>query len=114
MKGKVVPDVKRKTLRQIIVSSDELGSYQTLTEKGYQHGRVLHSADEFVSGIHHVNGVEGFWSHLKRGIRSTHASVSPQHLQKYVDEFSYRYNHRHEPADMFRRMLAQVSKPTSS
>jgi hypothetical protein len=66
-----------------------------------------------VNGIHHTNRIEGFWSHLKRGISSTHVSVSRKHLQRYVDEFAFRYNNRHEPAEMFRWMLAQVSKGTS-
>ncbi len=58
----------------------------------------------------HVNTIEGFWSHLKRGIKSTHASVSRQHLQKYVDEFAFRYNNREAPAQMFHRLLKQVSR----
>ena len=120
IKGQVVPNVKRVTLRPIIsenvaqgaiVSSDELRTYRKLSEQGYLHGMVNHSAEQYVNGIHHVNGVEGFWSHLKRGISSTHVSVSGKHLQKYVEEFAYRYNNRKAPADMFARMLAQISNP---
>ena len=123
IKARIVPDVKRATLRPIItdnvklgsvISTDELNSYRNLPEIGYKHGACNHSAEQYVIGIHHTNGLEGFWSHLKRGIVSTHASVSPQHLQKYVDEFAYRFNHRHEPALMFNRVLAQISKPTTS
>lgn len=124
IKARIVPDVKRTTLRPIIgdnvktgsvISTDELNSYRNLPEMGYKHGTCNHSAEQYVIGIHHTNGLEGFWSHLKRGIVSTHASVSPQHLQKYVDEFSYRYNHRHEPVYMFNKLLAQIStiEPTS-
>lgn len=54
------------------------------------------------------NTIEGFWSHLKRGIRSTHVSVSKRRLQKYVNEFCFRYNNRTTPAQMFHRMLAQI------
>jgi len=119
IKARIVPDVKRKTLRPLIaanveagsvISSDEFISYKKLAEMGYTHGVCNHAAEQYVVGIYHVNGVEGFRSHLKRGIVSTHASVSPQHLRKYVDEFSYRYNHRHEPAEMFKRMLSQITK----
>ncbi|MGI8738530.1 MAG: IS1595 family transposase [Gammaproteobacteria bacterium] len=118
VKAKVVPNIKRKTLSPIIVetvaqgstiSTDELSTYSALGQSGYEHGTVHHGLKIYVDGIYHVNGIEGFWSHLKRGIRSTHASVSPQHLQKYVDEFSFRYNNRQAPADMFKRMLAQIS-----
>ncbi len=45
------------------------------------------------------------------GIKSTHAAVSKKHVQKYVDKFVVRYNNRHEPAEMFNRVLKQISKP---
>jgi transposase-like protein len=122
-RGRVVPDVKRATLEPIIVqnidagsviSTDEMPSYKRLKKAGFNHGRVNHHVGEYVRGIHHTNGVEGFWSHLKRGIRSTHASVSPKHLQKYVDEFGYRFNHRHDPEQMFSTLLSQISNFTAS
>jgi transposase len=115
IKALVVPDVRRETLEPIIeahvlsgtvISTDELSSYKELPRLGYTHGTVEHGAKEYVRGIHHVNGVEGFWSHLKRSIRSTHIHVSPQHLQKYVDEFGFRYNQRHNPAAMFSSLIS--------
>jgi transposase len=118
-KGHVVPDNKKPTLLPHIfqdvapgttISTDTLAAYKKLSQHGYTHGAVRHEIDEWVSGVYGTNRIEGFWSHLKNGIRSTHIHVSPQHLQKYVNEFAYRYNNRHEPADMFRRMLAQISK----
>jgi transposase-like protein len=121
IKTKIVPNVKRATLRPIVaenvapgstISTDELSSYRILATWGYLHGTVDHGDDEWVKGIHHTNSIEGFWSHLKRGIRSTHASVSPKHLQKYVDEFAFRFNNRDEPAQMFQRLLYQLSNPT--
>lgn len=122
VRSKVVPNAQRGTLRPIIrenvapgttVSSDEFHPYRILKAHGYIHGTVGHRKGEYVKGIHHTNSIEGFWSHLKRGIQSTHASVSRKHLQKYVDEFSFRYNNRHAASEMFARMLAQISKPTS-
>ena len=119
IKAQVVPNVKRETLAPIIqanvklgstISSDELGTYQRLTRMGFNHGTVAHGKKQYVDGIHHVNGVEGFWSHLKKGIRSTHVSVSGKHLQKYVGEFAFRYDNRGEPAKMFNRILLQLSK----
>jgi transposase-like protein len=118
IKTQVVPDVKRMTLRPVIqkhvaqgatISTDELSSYRTLSEWGYKHGTVDHGDDQWVDGIHHVNSVEGFWSHLKRGIVSTHASVSRKHLNKYVQEFSFRYNNRQDPAGMFETLLSHIS-----
>lgn len=70
--------------------------------------------EEWVRGNCHTNSIEGFWSHLKRGISSTHVSVSGKHLQKYVGEFVFRYNNRQAPSEMFQRMLAQISRPVSA
>lgn len=118
-KGHVVADSKKATLvphvvkdvqRNTIVSTDTLRSYANLASYGFIHGTVNHGEEQWKNGIHCTNRIEGFWSHLKRGISSTHVSVSKQHLQKYVDEFAFRYNNRKEPADMFARMLAQVSQ----
>lgn len=53
--------------------------------------------------------MEGFWSPLKRGIRITHVSMGKHHLQKYVNEFAFRFNNRDNAADIFRRLVAQVS-----
>lgn len=123
VKATIVPNVQRATLLPIvqatvksgsIVSTDELSSYRTLAQYGYTHGTVDHGDGEYVSGIFHTNSIEGFWSHLKRGIRSTHAAVSPKYLARYVNEFAFRYNNRKTPAEMFNRMLKQVSNPISS
>jgi len=119
-KGQVVPDNKRVNLLPVVLKNiaygataitDELASYKKLPKLGYKHEFIRHGLKEYVRGDIHTNRIEGFWSHLKRGISSTHVSVSRKHLQKYVNEFAFRYNNRHAPADMFARMLAQVSNP---
>lgn len=121
LRSGVVSNERRETLLPIIqaniakgttVSTDQHGTYKPLKKLGYKHGRVNHNIDEWVRGIHHTNSIEGFWSHLKRGIKSTHAAVSPKHLNKYVAEFSFRYNNRKEPGAMFQIMLGQISKPS--
>jgi hypothetical protein len=77
-----------------VVASDEHGAYNLL-HKHYFHETVKHSADEYVNDNgFHTNSIEGFWSLLKRGIVGTFHLVSPQHLQSYCDEFSFRYNNR--------------------
>lgn len=117
IKAKVVPNVSRNTMESFIesnvvsgstVSTDELASYKKIANLGYAHGTVQHGRDEYVNGIHHVNGVEGFWKHLKSAIRSTHVHVSGKHLQKYVGEFSYRYNMRRDPSGMFTNLMASL------
>jgi transposase-like protein len=120
LRSQVVPSERHEVLMPIIVNSvtpgttvstDRSRSYLRLKRHGYKHDRVNHDIGEYVRGDVHTNTIEGFWSHLKRGIKSTHASVSKKHIQKYVDEFVFRYNNRDEPAEMFNRVLKQISKP---
>ena len=106
----LIPQVMDNVAPGTLVSTDEWRPYKHLNGLGYTQVRVNHSAGEYVRGIHHTNTLEGFWSHLKRGIRSTHVAVSKQHLQKYVDEFAFRFNNRDKPAEMFQRLVKQVSR----
>ena len=114
-----VPNVRKKTLRAVVneniakpsaISTDELASYNLLKGDGYVHGRVTHSAGNYVSGPFHVNSIEGFWSRLKASIRGTHVHVSGKHLPKYAAEFEFRYNHRGEPEAMFDRLFDSVAR----
>lgn len=111
---RVVANVRHVTLEAVIldkiktgsrISTDELASYAKLYRHGYRHGTVNHSADQWVKGVIHVNGIEGFWSQLKRSIRGTHVHVSARHLGKYLGEFEFRYNLRKAPHLMFPRLM---------
>jgi transposase-like protein len=121
--AKVTSDTKRKTVMPIIKEHVEIGTrmmtdeylpYRSLPKEGYIHETVEHSAKEFVKYTDkepiHVNSMEGFWSQLKRSINGTHHAVSPKHLQHYVDEFSWKYNHRAFP--VFELLMAKVAKPS--
>jgi transposase-like protein len=75
VKGHVVSNVKRRTLEPLeranvkegsTVSTDELRTYKDLVRFGYEYDKVEHGTGEYVSGIHYVNSLEGFWSQLKR------------------------------------------------
>lgn len=119
--GKVVPNVKMATLQPLINSSaeknstimtDELRSYSRVKVNGYNHETVKHGIGEYVRGNVHTNGIEGFWSQLKRSISGTHHAVSPKYLQSYVDEFVYRYNRRLVP--LFPLMFQEVAKRSES
>jgi hypothetical protein len=79
------------------VFTDELVAYWGLEEK-YVHGIINH-AEEYVRGNVHTNGMENFWSLLKRGLNGTYVSVEPFHLFRYIDEQAFRYNHRIEMTD---------------
>ena len=76
--------------------------------KQYEHIPVKHNKNYITYGTNHTNSVEGFFSHLKRTIAGTHIHVSAKHLQKYVDECSFRYTHRAEGQLMFNTILSQV------
>ena len=57
----------------------------------------------------HTNTIEGFWSLSKNGIRGTYHAVSDKYLQHYLDEYSFRYNHRNDESPMFLTMLQKVA-----
>lgn len=76
------------------VFTDESRFYDPLTRMGFRHGRVHHAVEVYVSGDAHTNTIEGFWSLVKRGISGVYHNVSAKHLQSYLDEYSWRYNHR--------------------
>lgn len=75
------------------VYTDALMSYMGLEHKGYEH-KVIDHAERYVDGRVHTNGLENFWSLLKRGLKGTYVSVEPFHLFRYLDEQSWRYNNR--------------------
>lgn len=71
-----------------VVYTDEAGGYQGLT--AYRHESVRHAAREYVRGVAHTNGIESFWSLLKRAYVGVYHHLSPKHLQRYVNEFAGR------------------------
>lgn len=96
----VVPSTKKKALHAEVrkhveagsaLYTDALKSYEGLND--FEHGVVDHAV-RYVDGRIHTNGLENFWSLLKRGISGTYVSVEPFHLFRYLDEQAYRYNNR--------------------
>jgi len=112
---KVVSDIKRHSLHSEIresvqvgsdVYTDALRSYETLdADADYAH-RVIDHAEAYVRGHIHTNGMENFWSLLKRGLKGTYISVEPFHLFRYLDEQAFRYNNRKDKKDADRFSLA--------
>lgn len=116
--AKVVPDVKRHTLvpfmahnvnRDATLFTDEFPSYDHMTRIGYKHLRIEHHLKVYARGNVHTNSIEGFWSLVKRGIGGVYHSVSPQYLQSYINEYSFRYNHRNDEKAMFKTVLSQIA-----
>lgn len=106
----LIPFVQEKVLPKSVVYTDEWPSYDSLPSKGYEHKRVHHAQKIYVIGDAHTNSIEGFWSLVKNGIRGVYHSVSSKYLQTYFDEYSFRYNRRHDITPMFRSFLTQVEK----
>jgi|SRR3989344_254043 len=85
--------------------SDDNRIYRKTKRLGMFHESVNHSKGEFGRGDVYTNTIEGFWSQMKRSIDGTYHAVSAKHLQKYVDEFAYRYSHRSSAQPIFLQML---------
>jgi len=101
VKAMVIPNRKKAAIQGAVkeyvqagsaLYTDFLLSYQGLAGE-YAH-RVVDHAVEYVHGRVHTNGMENFWSPLKRGISGTYVSVEPFHLFRYLDEQSFRFNNR--------------------
>lgn len=86
--------------------TDALHSYDGLAVD-YAHGVVDHAA-RYVDGNVHTNGLENYWSLLKRSLSGTYVSVEPFHLHRYLDEHSFRYNNRKDMDDCQRFILAMT------
>lgn len=99
--AKVIPDRKRRTLagevRKNVVAGTELmtDSFTSYSDLGrdFVHGVIDH-AEKYVEGHVHTNGIENFWTLLKRSIKGTYVSVEPFHLFRYLDEQAFRFNSR--------------------
>lgn len=101
IRATVVPNVRKHHIQGEIrnqvsaggaIYTDALLSYWGLNQD-YIHQTIDH-AEKYVDGKIHTNGLENFWSLLKRGIKGTYISVEPFHLFRYLDEQVWRYNHR--------------------
>jgi transposase-like protein len=118
VRATVVPNVKRETLQNEILNSVKYGTkVYTDDAVGYDklHYRYVHDvvnhAETYVRGRVHTNGLENFWSLLKRGLRGTYVAVEPFHLSRYVDEQVFRFNNSKNVTDSqrFTKAMSQVT-----
>jgi transposase-like protein len=118
VRTKVIPEAWKESARQAIrqsveigssIYSDEHGAFYDLNSEGFKHDFVCH-AEAYVDGVVHTNGLENFWSLLKRGIKGTYVSIEPFHLFRYLDEQAFRFNNRHDlnDGDRFDMVMSQV------
>jgi transposase-like protein len=119
IRAKVIPNVKRETLQAEILANvgfnahvftDGWTGYSGLSEyKNFTHRTVNH-INQYVNGRVHTQGIENFWSLLKRGLSGTYVAVEPFHMDSYVDEQVFRYNNRKQSdSKRFEKVLGQVA-----
>jgi transposase-like protein len=113
VRASVVPTRRKAVLQEQVrkhvtagaaLYTDALLSYEGLATE-YAH-QVVDHASQYVDGRVHTNGLENFWSLLKRGISGTYVSVEPFHLFRYLDEQMFRFNNRKDMNDSDRFNLA--------
>ncbi len=106
VKAKVTETVKSDELHKMIketvtdgstVYTDENRGYSGLNKKGYKHKTVNHGVGEYIKEQAHTNGIESFWSMLKRGFIGVYHKMSRKHLQRYINEYVGRHNIRPLP-----------------
>jgi len=121
VRAKVVPDVKRETLQAEVLREVKHGSVVYTDDWiGYDNLRyrfvhdVVNHAETYVNGQVHTNGIENFWSLLKRTLSGTYVAVEPYHLDRYIDEQIFRFNNRAtkdnplNDSDRFMLALSQI------
>jgi transposase-like protein len=115
-----VKDNKQSTLYEAIaqhvdadgtkaIMTDDAGAYNFRLTKFHnaQHSKIRHSRGEYVKGEVHTNTVESSFSLLKRAVIGTYHQLSIKHLQRYLNEFSYRFNRR-EDAELFEQTVSRM------
>jgi transposase-like protein len=86
-------EINRHVAAGSAIYTDAFMSYVGLKKQGFAH-QIIDHAERYVDGQVHTNGLENFWSLLKRGLKGTYVSVEPFHLFRYLDEQVFRYNFR--------------------
>ena len=112
-----IPNNRKNTLHDFIartvkdeaeaIYTDELRSYIGIGDDDTRHETVKHSAEEWVVGDVHTNGIEGVWSLFKRSLVGTFHKMSVKHMDRYLEELEWRYNNRDNP-HIFRDTLARI------
>jgi len=123
VRAKVIPNTKRETLQKEILNGIKYGS-KVYTDEWYGYNEVryrfvhdvVNHSETYVKGQVHTQGIENFWALLKRSLRGTYVAVEPFHLDCYLDEQVFRYNHRKDDngnklndADRFNEALRGIA-----
>ncbi len=92
------------------IITDEHANYPLIAAKNDYVHEIINHIEGYVREHVHTNGIENFWSCLKRGLNGTYISVEPVHLDRYVEEQVFRFNlrHKHTDADRFKAVLKDI------
>ncbi len=105
-----VESIVRNNLEYAAKLVTDTHNYYTSLNDDYYHYKVNHTLDEYARWIFHTNSIEGTFSHFKRMVFGIYHQISPKHTQRYLDEFSYRFNTRKiKDCDRFLNALSKVN-----
>jgi transposase len=119
VKATVLPGRRGPKLKETLVEwvepesiliTDEWPAYNGLDKHFISHSRINHSTGIYVRGDTHTNTIEGFFGNLKTGIRGNYKKVSHKWLQGYLNEFTWRYNHRHSNDSLFHLLIERAAE----
>jgi transposase-like protein len=105
------PAIKENVAPGTTLYTDQWVAYRGLRE--YKRRMVNHGAKEYVRGDCHTNGIESFWALFKRGFHGVYHQMSKKHLQRYVNEYAFRWNRKEQSMqDIFSELIAKMSEGT--
>ncbi len=104
----MLPFVEETVEKGATVHTDAYQVYNKLEKHGYVHEQVSHSEGVYVIANVHTGLIEGFWAQVKNAVSGVHHGVASKYLQQYVNEYTFRYNHRNDVTPMFQSFLHRV------
>lgn len=111
----ILPHVEANVAFGSQIYTDGFDVYRTLFKRGYGHSATNHGQRQYVDledRRNHTQNIENVWSHLKRGLKATYRCVSAKHLQKYANEFAFRYSYR-KHLSLFWALMTRISLPSA-
>jgi transposase-like protein len=106
----IQPLLKKHIVKESTLVTDGFGGYSGLSRHFNKHVILNHSKNIRATGKYHTNTIEGFWSMIKRAVVGQYHKLSTKHLQEYLDEIAFKYNHR-ESNNTFEYLLNRALSP---
>lgn len=106
-KKTIRPIIKQKVDFQSLLITDGFGPYRTLKKEFNQHVTINHEKKQKALGEYNLSSIEGFWAMLKRAIMGVYHKISLKHLQSYMDEIAFKFNHKYDKC-MFKSIIDRL------